>query len=260
MWFPIISLLLFLLNQAAAIVVLLMADAMSGRLGDSSPEALMDAMTHFDIPRYGTVLFLTTVLLIGILLATRLTGKGVLTAFRRGMPKGWAWGIAGFVSFALGLNAILSLFDIEDAGVSAFFSGMQDNVWCAMLIVLAAPLSEELVFRDSIIRGMSQVGRRTAILVSAFAFAVVHGNLMQCVPAFILGVVLALLYLHTGDLRLCFPAHVCNNALAFADMRYPHLTQMAERWSPWIVSMVGISLLCCGAWMLRLQLKRQEMP
>ena len=62
-------------------------------------------------------------------------------------------------------------------------------------------------------------------------FAIVHGNLQQGVPAFILGFALAYLYVRTEDLRLCWAAHLANNVIALLTIRIPALEHFGDSWS-----------------------------
>lgn len=251
MWRAIIALLLFFLNQAFALVVLLVYEYQTGPYGTTGEGNIQSILQHLNPVHYGTTLLCTTLIFIGILLLTRLTGRGVLTSFMQGMPKGWLWGIGAFCAISLGVSGILSPFDLKNAGVNAMFSGMQHSIPCAFLIIVAGPMAEELVFRDSIIRVLLPSGRWIAIIVSAFAFAVIHGNLMQGIPAFIMGIALALLYLHTGDLRLCLPAHILNNALGYLEICYPEAPDCTSHWPSSVLSVTGALLLAGGLWMLR---------
>lgn len=124
--------------------------------------------------------------------------------------------ICGVLLFALGLSGLLDTFHISDNGSTALFEGMLHNPWCILLLCLVGPVCEELVFRVGMVRSLYRhsVPGWMAITISAFAFAIVHGNLAQGIPAFLVGFILGLLYLRTGNLWLCLPAHIANNTLA----------------------------------------------
>ncbi len=69
-----------------------------------------------------------------------------------------------------------------------------------------APLCEELAFRGLIFNGLCRRFRPwTAVLLSSFLFALYHANVFQFIPAFVLGVVLALF---TARSRSVLPAIV----------------------------------------------------
>ncbi len=98
-----------------------------------------------------------------------------------------------------GLMAILSSvtgYDYENA----LQSTVNDSpLWAtALFTVVAAPLGEELIFRKLLIDCTRRYGDRVSILLSAFFFAIFHGNLFQFFYAFALGLLLAYLYTRTG--------------------------------------------------------------
>lgn len=130
--------------------------------------------------------------------------------------------IVGVLQVAIGLSALLEKFQLSDNGSQAIFQEMTHNVFCLLLLCVVGPLCEELVFRVGILRPLYR--HRVPVLlaagISALAFAVVHGNLVQGIPAFIIGFILGLLYLRTGNLWLCLPAHIANNTFAVIFMEH----------------------------------------
>lgn len=130
--------------------------------------------------------------------------------------------IVGVLQVAIGLSALLENFQLSDNGSQAIFQEMTHNAFCLLLLCVVGPLCEELVFRVGILRPLYRY-RVPALLaagISALAFAVVHGNLVQGIPAFIIGFILGLLYLRTGNLWLCLPAHIANNTFAVIFMEH----------------------------------------
>lgn len=130
--------------------------------------------------------------------------------------------IVGVLQVAIGLSALLENFQLSDNGSQAIFQEMTHNAFCLLLLCVVGPLCEELVFRVGILRPLYR--HRVPVLlaagISALAFAVVHGNLLQGIPAFIIGFILGLLYLRTGNLWLCLPAHIANNTFAVIFMEH----------------------------------------
>lgn len=123
--------------------------------------------------------------------------------------------VLGMLSLGILLSDVLNRFNITDQD-AAFFTGMVHNPLCLLLLCVVGPLCEELVFRVGVLRSLYRHGVPgwAAAAISALAFAVVHGNLAQGIPAFVLGMVLGLAYLRTGNLRLCLPMHMANNILS----------------------------------------------
>lgn len=124
--------------------------------------------------------------------------------------------IAAVLLLSWGVSAALEPFGLSDDGTTAIFLAQRKNVWCVLLLCVVGPLCEELVFRMGIVRELFLKGCPSllAAALGALSFAVVHGNWVQGIPAFVVGTLLGLLFLRTGNLRLCLPAHVANNVLA----------------------------------------------
>jgi membrane protease YdiL (CAAX protease family) len=86
----------------------------------------------------------------------------------------------------------------------------------AIVIVVVAPLTEELLFRGLILRGLLQrYGTVPAVLLSAFLFALVHVNPYQFASAITMGVFLAWLFVRTRSLWPSIIAHALFNCHAF---------------------------------------------
>lgn len=78
-----------------------------------------------------------------------------------------------------------------------------------LFTVICAPIIEEFIFRKLIIdRTSVKYGELSGILVSAFFFALFHGNLNQFVYAFALGLVFGFVYAKTGMLRYSVFLHM----------------------------------------------------
>lgn len=124
--------------------------------------------------------------------------------------------IAAVLLLSWGVSAALEPFGLSDDGTTAIFLAQRKNVWCVLLLCVVGPLCEELVFRMGIVQELFLKGcpGLLAAALGALSFAVVHGNWVQGIPAFVVGTLLGLLFLRTGNLRLCLPAHVANNVLA----------------------------------------------
>ena len=95
------------------------------------------------------------------------------------------------------------------------------------MVVLLAPVVEELVFRKYVIDRMYPYGEKTAIFLSATVFAVMHGNLNQVFYAFFLGCAQGYLYCKTRNVCYTICIHIMVNfmgsvlplfAQSFSDM------------------------------------------
>ncbi|MFN3974311.1 MAG: lysostaphin resistance A-like protein [Dehalococcoidia bacterium] len=85
------------------------------------------------------------------------------------------------------------------------------------IVVVLAPLAEEVFFRGFLLTGLShRFTPSGALVVSSALFAVLHGAVGLMVPVFFAGLVLGLLYLRSGSLLVPWMAHALQNALAYA--------------------------------------------
>lgn len=86
------------------------------------------------------------------------------------------------------------------------------NLWIsAIFMVVVAPVGEEFIFRKLLIDRMSKYGSVIAIVISALAFALMHGTFYQFFYAFALGLVLGYVYFNTGKLYLTIGIHAALN-------------------------------------------------
>jgi glutamate-5-semialdehyde dehydrogenase len=122
------------------------------------------------------------------------------------------------------------------------------------LAVVIAPVTEELVFRGLILRGL--LGRwrpAAAVLFSAGLFALVHFNPVQAPVALLLGLLTGWLYARTRSLGLCILAHALNNAASYLTW-FPfevtgfNATTETEGpvFHPWWFNGIGLTLLILG--------------
>ena len=80
-----------------------------------------------------------------------------------------------------------------------------------LLMVCAAPLVEEFVFRKAVLDRTRVYGEKLALLASALLFGLSHGNLSQFIYALLLGLVFGYVYLRTGRLRYTIALHMFVN-------------------------------------------------
>ncbi len=128
-----------------------------------------------------------------------------------------------------------------------------------VLAVLIAPLTEELVFRGLILRGLLGRWRPVAaITASAALFAATHLNPAQAPVALLLGVILGWIYVRTRSLGLCVLGHALNNAATYVS-EFPFevrgFNALPETdgaiFHPWWFNATGLLLLMGGIWWIR---------
>ncbi len=85
-----------------------------------------------------------------------------------------------------------------------------------VLLVIAAPLVEETIFRGIMLQGfLLRYGRTAAIAISAALFAVAHANPVQFFTVIGLGVIFGWWYSETQSIWLGVAGHAINNGIAF---------------------------------------------
>ena len=128
-----------------------------------------------------------------------------------------------------------------------------------------APFFEEWLCRGIILRGLlKKVKPAWAIVISAAIFGLIHGNLWQAIPAFIIGVILGYVYYKTGSLKLTMLMHCVNNTMAVILGRIPALKDadtFLDMMSPWAYVCIFIACIAfIGATITVLQGIPQEEP
>jgi len=87
------------------------------------------------------------------------------------------------------------------------------DVITVILTVIAAPISEELLFRGVIQKHMQKVLPVTlAVVLQALLFGIYHGNIVQGIYTFVIGLLLGLIVVKTGSVKYSIWAHFIFNA------------------------------------------------
>ena len=135
--------------------------------------------------------------------------------------------------FTLGASIVFSDFDNllrsvwpMPPWIAEGFEALMDGGWGSLLaVVVVAPVSEELLFRGLILRGLIiHRGVAGGIFYSALLFGFLHLNPWQFCTAFPMGLVLGWLFVRTRSLWPCILAHAALNGLTIGVAVY------AERW------------------------------
>ena len=112
------------------------------------------------------------------------------------------------------------------------------GVEMVVAFAVLAPVFEELVFRKVMVDRVLPYGEWPAILFSGITFGLFHGNLTQFFYAALLGMVLAYVYIRTGNILYSIGLHACVNFLGgVLPMLFPAITGFIS-----IVALVGFVL------------------
>lgn len=113
-----------------------------------------------------------------------------------------------------------------------------------VMAVMMAPIFEEIVFRGIIQKGLINKGisPAKAILFSSLIFGLVHGNPWQFAGAFLLGLVLGLVYYKTKSLLLPILLHGFNNLMSTLQMIFTDTESFSEAFKipQWMIFLSGI--------------------
>ena len=81
-------------------------------------------------------------------------------------------------------------------------------------VCVIAPVTEEYMFRGAMLKTLSKYGSGFAVVASALAFGLMHGNMSQTPMAFLIGLILGYVAAKTGNIRQTIFIHMVNNILA----------------------------------------------
>ncbi len=192
------------------------------------------------------------------------------------------WLPVAFVAVVLGNTIALSEIDnlmratMSEETLAAWtetpgFDFLDGAAWAgALLVVGIGPLTEEVVFRGILLRGL--LGRWRpwiAIAVSAAAFGAAHFNRAQLPVTLLMGLALGWLYHRTRSVGLCFVAHALSNAATYIPSdRLPFQIRgfnlvpedgaATAVFHPWWFDGLGLALLATGFWLIHRLAPRAE--
>ena len=173
---------------------------------------------------------------IGALVLYLLTKKNAQKPERSSLKFGWwfvmflcCFGIGGIGQFIGSIvnGIVLAPATVLNYVIASVASGSDiigsllyaDDSWIYLIfgiitVGIVIPILEELIFRRLVINSTCKYGYGAAIMISAFTFAVYHGNFIQFFYAFGLGILFAYIYCKTGKLRYTVLLHMAYNLYA----------------------------------------------
>ena len=130
-----------------------------------------------------------------------------------------------------------------------------------LMVVLIAPVVEELIFRKLMLDRIRNYGEKTAIVFSAFCFGLYHGNLTQFLYAFSVGLFLGYVYCKTGKVHYTMIMHALLNAMSSCIMLL--MPAMGNGGSAVLLAiplvLMIVTMFLCGLVQLVRHLKRKDL-
>jgi uncharacterized protein len=132
--------------------------------------------------------------------------------------------VIGYITYLACALVISALFSPEQEDITRELGvdeGALGAIAAFFLIVIAAPVAEEIFFRGFMFAGIRSHGSFVvAALVSAGIWGLFHytgeGSWPVVLQLSLFGVILAAVYERAGSIRPCIALHMLNNAIAFA--------------------------------------------
>ncbi len=138
------------------------------------------------------------------------------------LPKG----LSAYLFLVVGVNYSASV--INSLIMQIFFSvfGFTVNLpeteitgaWSVVMLFITTAVIpsfvEEFLFRGVFLKNLLPFGKTTAVVVSAFMFALMHQNFLQFFYTFVSGLLLGWVFLKSGSIWACVLAHMLNNGFA----------------------------------------------
>ena len=172
----------------------------------------------------------------------------------------------GLLFFSLPFTSLFSELLIN-LGVSTpssplTFANSYEFFWGLILVCVLPAVVEEFTVRGAIMNGLLKVGVLPAIFLSAFIFAIMHGNPYQLVHQFLLGAVMAYVVIVSGNLLSSFIMHFTNNAIALVASSLTYFAQnspngnLSTSTAGPLEYVILFVLSALGAWLFVVQIKR----
>ena len=202
-----------------------------------------------------TTLCLLIIFLIGKFVFKLQLGK-YLKPCKSAVKTGFTWFTGCYLAnmfFSLLVSYIVLM--ISNSGISVPGSDLSiKSPSVAALIfqfaytIIIAPLIEEFIYRGIILGVLSKYSKWGAVVISALAFGLMHGNIEQAVSAFAMGLIYGAIAVKNGSIIPTIIIHSLNNLFAgftnFATvMKIPYYETIYSVLVI-IISLIGLYVLC----------------
>ena len=99
------------------------------------------------------------------------------------------------------------------ASLLTFGKGTLTDVLLFIYMVILGPIAEELLFRGMALKNFSAVSRRFGIIMSSLCFGLFHGNVLQFIVGFVLGLFFSYIDIKANSIIPSIILHIFNNLI-----------------------------------------------
>lgn len=121
-----------------------------------------------------------------------------------------------FYTIGFGTEKVFNLFGYSIKSSIEAAGSTSTTISMFLYSSILGPIAEEIIFRGFVMRGLERHGKKFAIIVSALLFGAYHGNLIQGLFAFAVGLVLGYVAMEYS-LKWAIVLHITNNFI-FGDL------------------------------------------
>ena len=107
-----------------------------------------------------------------------------------------------------------------------------------IFIVIIGPIMEEIIFRKVLLSRLLNYGEFVAIFLSAFMFGAFHGNLVQFLYAFSLGLIFGYVTVKTGMIKYSIIMHIVVNFIGSVG-----IVELVATKNPILIIIVGMAII-----------------
>lgn len=97
------------------------------------------------------------------------------------------------------------------AQLLSYGQGTLTDIVLFIYMVILGPITEEIIFRGMALKNFSAVSRRFGIIMSSVAFGLFHGNILQFIVGFTLGMLFSYIDIKANSIIPSIILHIFNN-------------------------------------------------
>ncbi len=159
----------------------------------------------------------TLSMILTVFLTTKIFGIKIFLRENKIRPSTYILIISTYFFLLFSINLFLSFFDVPEDFLQTMTDLIKRSpVVAFMVLVVAAPVLEEILFRRIILHFLlKKINPINAILISSLAFGLIHMNLWQGIAAFVMGMYFGYVYWKTKSLKTVVLLHLITNFLGF---------------------------------------------